>query len=569
MNWIKLSTVFLCAAAAAVGQQALPATSPARTRVLHFPKDNPVKAWLAVRPPDASPDGAFASVRLRRESLPKVGDNTNVLGELRGDITVPSGKLLVLCIALPAEGSLDLSWLSQFAPDDLYSLRIVPADPYSLRFLPPTDKSSQPKLRPAGDIMPYIMRLTGLRRLSLDGVDLTDTERDQLAELKNLEQLPFFCDDLNRLAPFRNLKSLYLGRNPSDKDLARLVNFPALEELRLSGGLGWTLTDAGLAHLAKLPSLQSLSLQGDRITDATMAQIARIPSLRFLDISDQDITDAGLAHLAKAPALEGLNLNNTLVTDDGLAHLKSLRTLKVLNLVTGRPIVIRPDNRPRITRRALVHLSQIKSLEYFDLDTGEEDLNDLCKLPNLKYLRAGKSDAALGRILNMRSLENLNTGGPDVTDAGVAQLAKLRNLQTLVIAAPLTDQSLGHLANLTSLRTLKIMGGSRISMSGLRQLNKLSNLVCLHIYDDILPDGAALDLSGLTALEDLMLTTDPETAFTDRDLATILKLKNLRRLDLTGEYTADAKSRVTRLPSLVSWAGVLLTRPEWNRGFTE
>ncbi|NLE57068.1 MAG: hypothetical protein GX616_01815 [Planctomycetes bacterium] len=527
-----------------------------------------MKAWLAVRSPDASPDRGFASVRLRRESLPKVGDNTNVLGELRGDITVPPGKLLMLSIALPAEGSLDLSWLSQFAPDDLHSLSILSAAPYSPYALP-TDKSSQPKLRPAGDIMPYVMRLTGLRRLSLDGVDLTDKDRDQLAELKNLEQLPFFSIDLTRMAPFRNLRTIHQLSNPTDEDLARLVGFPLLEKLRITGGLGWTLTDAGLAHLAKLPHLQSLSLQGERITDACMAQVARISSLRFLDISDQRITDAGLAHLAKAPALEGLNLNNTLVTDDGLAHLKSLRTLKVLNLVTGRPIVIRPDNRPRITRRALVHLSQIKSLEYFDLDTDEKDLDYLCKLPNLKSLRAGKSDAALERISNLTSLEELYTRGPDITDAGVAHLAKLKNLRTLVIVAPLTDQSLGHLTSLSSLRSLKIMGGSRISMSGLRQLSKLPNLICLHIYDDLLPDGSALDLSGLTALEDLMLTTDPKTPFTDRDLATILKLKNLRRLDLTGEYTAEAKARVTRLPSLVSWAGVLLTRPEWNRGFTE
>jgi hypothetical protein len=80
------------------------------------------------------------------------------------------------------------------------------------------------------------------------------------------------------------------------------------------------------------PAIVSISLAGTRATDKDLARLANFPKLRSLDLSGTRISDDGLAHLKGLTMLRTLNLSRTRISDDGLEHLKQLPGLQVVNL---------------------------------------------------------------------------------------------------------------------------------------------------------------------------------------------------------------------------------------------
>jgi len=482
----------------------------------------------------------------------------DVAAQSRNYRVVPPDSRLLLLLSPPSRGSLNLSLLSQLAPDDLYSIVF---EDY---------RAPGPSMRKPGDaIIPHLTRLTGLRCLEIGCTEVTAKGLSQLTKIKSLERLGIPCgtneEALAELARLPNLKALgnlvgidQVDPSFTDRGLEILAGIPTLEELEICSG---RITDAGLAHLTKLPRLRYLRIWGplcretgdihSKITDAGMVHVGRISSLKTLNISYLHITDAGLAHLAKLPNLEGLDLFNTLVTDEGMAHLKSLRTLKTLNFTGGDG----KKNRTRITDRGVLDLCEIKSLESLSVRRTDELLPYLCTLPNIRGLGAS-SDADLVRISRVQSLESVGVQG--VSAANLTHLARLKNLRNLGLTpGPHCAEYLEQIAHLKSLKSLHLRGDSQLTVSDLKQLNPLANLVSLEVTGSLQQDGTGLDLSGLTALEELHFDISPgSTKFADRDLATIAKLPNLRELKMTGDFSDEAKAELARSPSLKWWVGV-------------
>lgn len=126
----------------------------------------------------------------------------------------------------------------------------------------------------------------------------------------------------------------------------------------------------------------------------------------------------------------------------------------------------------------------LATLEVGQADIGDEDLNALTALPDLKRLRLGAplADAGLERLMAAApALEVLNLPDSRCTDAGLAHVAALPDLRLLRLHSPhVTDAGLAHIAGMKSLRFL-------------------------HLIDVPITDAGLAHLSGMTWLESFYL----------------------------------------------------------------
>ncbi len=83
------------------------------------------------------------------------------------------------------------------------------------------------------------------------------------------------------------------------------------------------------------------------------------------------------------------------------------------------------------------------------------------------------TDADLGELCELRSLERLDLDGSKVTDAGLRTLSNLRGLKLLSLAeTAITDQGLRHLESMSQLRFLELDGCPQITDAGVARLQK-------------------------------------------------------------------------------------------------
>jgi Leucine-rich repeat (LRR) protein len=457
-----------------------------------------------------------------------------------------------------------LAALSQLRPDDLYGLgfEVSLAGPVML----------------SEGWMKHVAHLTGLKSLALTVRGLTHVEMESIKALGSLEYLhaPDGLTDtgLAYVAELPSLKGLYLEGKDSrvtDAGLRHLSKLNSIEELYLKGE---RMGDAGLAYLRDLPRLKYLCLCGSNFTDRGMAYVKEMSSLRILTFYENlcRITDAGLVHISQMPELEFLCLHwMKNITDAGIAHLSKMRSLRKLDIGSSQ-----------ITDRGLAHLKQIKTLERLDLPQDQKGITDaglahIGELPNLKALHISRiyfndpktnkeyyTDKGLEALAKCRGLEELSIGSPGVTDAGMDHVAKLTNLTSLVVFGcdNVTDRGLARLAGLKSLTHLYI-ADTDMTISGLNRLNSLSNLTRLHV-GELRRDGAVLDLSGLTNLEDIILSFGRNSGdrFTDSDLVCLGDLKRLKGLQIgPPDFTDNGVASLTGLVRLerLSMGGTRLT----------
>ncbi|MBN2590118.1 MAG: hypothetical protein JXA96_09660 [Sedimentisphaerales bacterium] len=504
-------------------------------RILHFPKDHFI-GQLYIQ------DESF--VREIRDFNPV--EEWEPFTEAKGDIEVPAGKRLSLNIS--EANRRNLSALSALSPDDLYRLIISGSHPSELQQRP----------KPNDSCVPYIARLTGLKDLYLAFSTISTRGFSQLGTLKSLERLTLSNEhsstiegltdeQLAEISKMRSLKGLYIIENRlTDNGLIHLANLTSLKELQIGGG---QLTDAGLANLTKLPSLEYLSLYSHNFTDDGLAYLKDIPSLRILDAGASHIwTDEALKHIAKINNLEALDLNwSENITDDGIAVLAELKSLKKLNI-----------SKSKVTDIGLSYLKNLKTLDYLTLpprgisDTG---LTYLGQLSNLKHLDVSRvhyvdpkmdvgyyTDKGVAELAKCKLLEELTIGSIGMTDEAMSDIAKLTNLKQLFLfgCSNVTSKGMQKLKTLKSLQNLSIYE-TNITTGGLSFLNELSNLTNLSL-DGVQQDDGVMDISKLTNLEDLTITSKHKRVGSDivydklhnSDIACLAKLTKLKRLQLPG-----------------------------------
>jgi len=449
--------------------------------------------------------------------------------EAQGDVRIPAGKHVRLTVNANSWG--DLSWLTKLRPDDLYSLGFVIGS----------------NRVGAGDArLRSLTHLTGLSELSLEGTDITDWGMSILASFPSLEELSLNSkvtdQGMVHVAQLKSLKRLYFPGTTkvTSAGLQHISKLTALEELYLGQGIG----DTGLAYLRGLTHLIYLCLYGPGFTDAGMIHVKAIPSLRIFSVHEgySRIGDAGLAQISELPNLETLCLHGMRgITDAGIAHLTKMRSLKDLNIASSQ-----------ITDKGLGYLKQIKTLEHLELPQEQHGITDvglahLAELSNLKHLQISRihfnnpavnkeyyTDRGLADIARLRQLEELHIGSIGVTDAGMDHVAKLTNLKILHMFGcdNVTDKGLAKLTALKSLQNLDI-SHSKLTFAGLASINSMISLTRLDV-GELERNGAVLNLSGLTNLEDLSLGFGPysQDAFNDADLACLANLKKLRWLQI-------------------------------------
>ena len=157
--------------------------------------------------------------------------------------------------------------------------------------------------------------------------------------------LPSLVTSLASLPHLRKL-TLMSGRIRDD-DLQHLAPLRQLQDLKLN----CHLTGSGVAHLAPLPDLTSLSFVcSGELTDTALIPLRSFPKLKRLSlVATPHVTDTGLKLLRHLPALEELTLKYTGVTSEGLDLLKELPALKRVSLVGSSAA---PLSRERIAQLA-------------------------------------------------------------------------------------------------------------------------------------------------------------------------------------------------------------------------
>ncbi len=184
-----------------------------------------------------------------------------------------------------------------FRPDDLYALTVRP-------------QLELCALKPA---MPYIGNLTSLRRLSVEGANIDDSDVAYLSKLTSLEVLDVNLTGLtgrgmSKLSSLRNLTQLLFNQN---KDIYPMLK--ALEGSERISTLYLELPDPLLSEednrlIGTLKNLESLGLGDSGATDKTLESLAKLKKLRNLDLTGCSISREALARFRALDRKVRLNI---------------------------------------------------------------------------------------------------------------------------------------------------------------------------------------------------------------------------------------------------------------------
>ena len=406
----------------------------------------------------------------------------------------------------------------------------------------PTDLRSSMGSQRYRDLIGYLEGLPSFRCLEVFGAQVTDDDLAELRRLPRLEQYGFLSNRIH-------------GRG-----LVHLAALPRLRQLMIRSE---SITDGGLDALGGCKSLRNLTLYCPKLTAAGYAPLAKLNSLEELELSDLPLSDDVLAHLAGLRSLKKLNLARVQgLTDAGLSHLGGLTSLEDLCLVWNR----------NITDAGLGHLRRLTKMKRLAVNTvrctgvGFQSLEGMKQIESL-LLPSHCTDKDMAVFGKLTSLKDLTCSGRDLTNAGLAQLKNLKSLECLSVSAGkatgsgflalsglplkslywrlrLDEKRLTPLTGFPQLEILEISppanrrGEHRSCLWGedLAPLAKLTRLKVLTIScSDIRGFDAAL-LARMPLLEDLSIANFETT---DQDLKGLAKIKNLKRLQIRGDFSEE------------------------------
>ena len=168
------------------------------------------------------------------------------------------------------------------------------------------------------DVLKYFGQLTNLRRLHLQGEQLTDNGLRQLSHLTKLQALGIQSTRSNGevLAELKQAPLEVLAvRRISDETAQLLENFPSLTSLTVYDS---PMTDRGFKVITNLRRLQTLRIRNcPQITSEGFPGLKKMRSLKSLDLIDTPIGDESLALLSNL-GLRTLRLNSEQITDTGM-----------------------------------------------------------------------------------------------------------------------------------------------------------------------------------------------------------------------------------------------------------
>jgi len=251
----------------------------ARTKILEFPREYPV-GFICVVPTDPGVECTIRGTRVARA---------------QGRVVVPTDKLL------------------KFEPDHHFfehpeCLLKLPPDAFDyieLRFCSMADGEEKMSDTAAG----YVVNITGIRAISFDKSDTTDSGAAKVAVMPHLEGVSFSGSMVNgsclsALRHCRSLRFVRFGDNAVDNNYLR--------------------------YLSELPNLQRLTLHRVGLSKAGLTQVCKCASLTNLDLGlNVDIDDTCIPVICRLKKLREINLVDTKVSVKGLLALTALQCRRI------------------------------------------------------------------------------------------------------------------------------------------------------------------------------------------------------------------------------------------------
>lgn len=316
----------------------------------------------------------------------------------------------------------------------------------------------------------------------------------------------------------------------TDEHLERVGKKSALQSV--SFGFNKNITDVGVSHLAGLTNLRDLNIgHSENVSAQGVVSLSPLVGLETLNVNKIPLNAAAVATIAEFKGLRSLRVEGCEITDDTIAPLAELVGLEELRL--GHNQILGPG---------LKHLAGLRKLTTLDLGSNKRD--------DVKLDFAANGDYITG----LSNLEEIDISFIDVGDTGLRHFSKMPALQFLDIsAARVTGDGLQHLADARMLEKIEILDEAFDGV-GLQHLAGCSKLTTLDLSKAGIGDEGMKDVAQLQQLTRLDLPPygsqggiypgsfwrDPQSDyFTDASLTEIAKLKNLKRVWISGGGVTD------------------------------
>jgi hypothetical protein len=270
----------------------------------------------------------------------------------------------------------------------------------------------------------------------------------------------------------------------------------AIERIEQRGG--WVVRD-------KDGKVVEASLERTWATDNDVDFVVQLKDIKKLDLSFTYVTDKGIKKLQELQQLEDLTLDTAeFLTDAAMAHLRANRAL--------RRLVVRGVD---ITDAGMPYVGEMTGLRSLDIsytmlgDVGLETLPNLSELEHLKI--GGNMITGLNlnflkllpklKSLSLRGVQRRNAGAcwtPNFTDLDLDTISLLSGLEELDIGVGI-GLGMGGQPAAPGGGNCRLTGGIRVTDFGVAKLAKLKNLRRLNI------SGARLTPEGIQILHALPL----------------------------------------------------------------
>lgn len=292
---------------------------------------------------------------------------------------------------------------------------------------------------------------------------------------------------------------------PTNQDIITIGHVPTLKTIYF---FDLDFTGIELGPLASLNSLESVTIDRCQITDAQLTFLTKLPLLKRVSMSGCEFNGNFLPALEALPRLEMLTLR----------EIKGLR---------GRNIVL-----------FLGGATRIQWLDLSSNDLLDRDLTGLSNLSKCQYLTldsnrlTSKACSGIGRMVSLQALDLSNTL---VDDGGIRDLSLLTGLRSLRLANTAVGDGLRDLAAFDNLERLDL-ANTRVGDACCQGIVRSAHVKDLNLSSTLITDQGITSFSKLKYLEILIVA---HVGITDVSVATLVGLKNLVRLDVTGTLIRD------------------------------
>ena len=303
-------------------------------------------------------------------------------------------------------------------------------------------------------------------------------------------------------------------------------------------------------------SIAGVSLARTWATDSDIERVVEIKGLRRLDLSFTYVTDRSIERLQQLPQLEELILDTAeFITDASMNYLRANRKL--------RKLVLRGTDITDISLPYIAELTALKSLDLSHTMLGDGGLESLPALSELEELNLGATRITginlnflklLPKLkkLSFHGIQRRNGGAcwtPTIIDLDLDKISILSGLEELDLGIGV---SLGRTGTPGGAGNCRLTGGIQITDLGLAKLARLKNLRRLDVSGARITPAGLKVLEGLPHLERLSLWNC--TALDDSAAPVLAAIPSLSNLDVSytsaGDKTLAALAGLPRLKML-------------------